>query len=98
YSAHQLELDLSPTERQRLMDAYLRLATFPDVRPGLEALKALGLRLAILSNGSPSMLAGAVSQAGIDDLLDIVIRVDEVKTVKPSPEVYRLVESRLNIP
>jgi len=98
YSAHQLELDLSPTERQRLMNAYLRLATFPDVRPGLEALKALGLRLAILSNGSPNMLAGAVSHAGIADLLDLVISVDEIKTFKPSPEVYRLVESRLNIP
>ncbi len=38
------------------MDAYLQLTVFPDVKPGLEALKRPGLRLAILSNGEPKML------------------------------------------
>jgi 2-haloacid dehalogenase len=98
HAAHQLGLDLSTTQRQRLMGAYLTLATFPDVRPGLESLKALGLRLAILSNGSPNMLVAAVSHAGIADLVDLVLSVDEIKTFKPSPEVYRLVESRLKMP
>ena len=57
YAANSLHLDLSgPTHRQ-LMDAYLTLAAFPDVAPGLETLKRLGLRLAILSNGAPHMAA-----------------------------------------
>jgi phosphoglycolate phosphatase-like HAD superfamily hydrolase len=38
------------------MDAYLMLTVFPDVKPGLEALKKPGLRLAILSNGEPKMI------------------------------------------
>jgi 2-haloacid dehalogenase len=98
YSAHHLGLDLTAVRRRQLMDGYLTLAAFADVRPGLEALKALDQRLAILSNGSPNMLRGAVGHAGFADLFDLVISVDDIKTFKPSPEVYRLIESRLKIP
>ena len=42
YAANSLHLDLSgPTHRQ-LMDAYLTLAAFPDVAPGLDALNGSG--------------------------------------------------------
>jgi 2-haloacid dehalogenase len=97
YAAHRLTLDLTPDRRARLMTAYLTLAAFPDARPGLQALKELGVRLAILSNGSPKMLAAAVESAGMSDLLDAVISVDEVKTFKPSPRVYGLIEQHLNL-
>src|SRR6266852_3147723 len=59
YSAHALKLDLTADKRTRLMDAYLTLAAFPDVKPGLQQLKAMGLRLAVLSNGEPKMLQAA---------------------------------------
>jgi len=39
YGASSLGLELTPARRQRLMDSYLSLAAFPDVRPGLEALE-----------------------------------------------------------
>jgi 2-haloacid dehalogenase len=97
YSADSLKLDLSPEKRSRLMAAYLTLAAFPDVKPGLEQLRALGIRLAILSNGAPAMLAAAVTSAGIAHLLDAVISVDEVKTFKPSPRVYALIEPTVNV-
>ena len=97
YSAHSLKLDLTPAKRTRLMDAYLTLAAFPDVKVGLEQLKAIGVRLAILSNGEPKMLASATRSAGIASLLDAVISVDEIKTFKPSPRVYALVEPHLKV-
>ena len=97
YAAHSLTLDLTADKRGRLMDAYLTLAAFPDVRPGLQQLKARGLRLAVLSNGEPKMLQSAAKSAGIADLLDAIISVDEVKVFKPSPRVYELASSRLNI-
>jgi 2-haloacid dehalogenase len=95
YSAQSLKLDLTADKRARLMDAYLSLAAFPDVRPGLEQLRSLGLRLAILSNGEPKMLRSAATSAGIADLLDAIISVDEIKVFKPSPRVYELAASRL---
>lgn len=95
HAAKSLKLDLTPAKRQQLMDAYLHLTAFPDVRPGLAALKSLGLRLAILSNGEPRMLEAAAKSAGIAALLDAIISVDEVKVFKPSPSVYKLASTRM---
>ena len=96
-AAAGLGLDLTPQRRNRLMDAYLTLAAFPDVRPGLEALKARGVKLAILSNGEPRMLEAAARSAGIDALLDTIISVEEVKIFKVSPRVYNLGPERLGV-
>ena len=97
FASKSLKLDLTADKRKQLMDAYLRLAAFPDVRPGLEALKKQGLRLAILSNGEPKMLAAAVKSAGIPALLDTIISADEIKTFKPSARVYALASQRLKV-
>jgi 2-haloacid dehalogenase len=79
------------------MNAYLGLTAFPDVKPGLEALKRKGLRLSILSNGEPTMLQAVAQSAGITGLLDAIISVEEVKTFKPAPQVYKLVATRLQV-
>ena len=96
FSANCLSLNLSTEKRERLLKAYLSLAAFPDVKPGLEALRMSGLRLAILSNGSPHMLTAAVESAGIAGLLDAVISVDEVKVFKPSRCAYELATTHLH--
>ena len=50
-----------------LLDAYFKLDAFPDARTALKALKAKGRKTGILSNGSPSMLKGAVEAAAIGE-------------------------------
>lgn len=97
YASKSLKLDLTPEKRKRLMEAYLSLTAFPDVKPGLEALKKQGLRLAILSNGEPRMLEAAAKSAGIDSLLDTIISVEEVKIFKVSPRVYNLGPGRMKV-
>jgi 2-haloacid dehalogenase len=97
YAARSLKLDLTSERRTRLMEAYLSLTAFPDVQPGLEALKQCDLRLAILSNGEPRMLEAAARSAGVFDLLDRIISVEEVEIFKPSPRVYSLGPERLNV-
>lgn len=77
--------------RDALLGAYLKLDAYPDARTLLAALKARGERTAILTNGSPAMIASAVGAAGLDDLLHAVLSVDTVKMFKPRPEVYTLV-------
>jgi len=98
YAARALRLDMTADARVRLMDAYMTLAAFPDVKPGLEELKRMGLRLAVLSNGEPAMLQSAARSAGIAGLLDVMISVDEVKVFKPSPRVYDLASAHLGTP
>lgn len=85
-----------PLLRGRLMEAYLTLAPFADARDTLAALKAAGVRTAILSNGSPSMLTAAVDGAGLATLLDAVLSVDAVRVYKPHPSVYRLACERFS--
>ena len=97
FASKNLQLDLTADKKKQLMDAYLSLAAFPDVKPGLEALKAQGVKLAILSNGEPKMLEAAAKSAGIRDLLDEVISVEEVKIFKVSPRVYWLATERMKV-
>ncbi len=60
----------------------------------LAELKAAGFATAILSNGSPDMLDGAVSSARIGDYLDAVLSVEEVGVFKPDSRVYEMVNAR----
>src|SRR3990170_3904312 len=67
-----------PALRDRLMALYLRLEVYPEVKDTLARLRSGGMKLAILSNGAPGMLAAAANNSGIADLLDAVISVEEV--------------------
>ena len=89
---------VDPSLRPKLMDAYRELGVFPDAREALTALKAKGHPTAILSNGSPDMLAAAVEAAGIGPLLDHVLSVDAIGVYKPRREVYALATKALALP
>ncbi|MEM6438687.1 MAG: haloacid dehalogenase type II [Pseudomonadota bacterium] len=78
-------------DRQALLGLYWKLEAYPEVPAMLRALKAAGRQTAILSNGSPAMLKGAVDSAGIGELLDDVLSVQSVGVFKPAPQVYDLV-------
>ncbi|MBI1330962.1 MAG: haloacid dehalogenase type II [Alphaproteobacteria bacterium] len=83
--------------RSRLMNFYLTLDTFAEVPEMLRQLKTIGLKTAILSNGSPAMLEAAVKNAGIGPLLDEILSVEAVGVYKPHRAVYRLAVDRLNV-
>jgi len=86
----------NPALRAQLMNLYMVLSAYPEVPDTLKQLKAAGMKLAILSNGSPTMLAAAAGSAGIAELLDAVLSVEEVKIYKPHPAVYGLACKRFN--
>ena len=83
--------------RERLMALYLELDTFAEVPNMLRNLRDAGYRIAILSNGSPSMLRAIVENSGTSVYFDAVLSVEEVQAFKPHPSVYRLPEQRLGI-
>jgi 2-haloacid dehalogenase len=63
----------------------------------MTALRQRGKRLAILSNGSPSMLDSVVRHAGLDKMFEHVLSVEEVGIYKPSRRVYRLAMQKFHI-
>jgi 2-haloacid dehalogenase len=87
-----------PALRERLMQLYRTLDCFPEVPEVLRRLKSEGYATAILSNGSPSMLADAVAKAGIGGFLDHVISVEDAGVFKTHPATYRLALDRLGVP
>ncbi|MDB0052396.1 haloacid dehalogenase type II [Ascidiaceihabitans sp.] len=80
--------------RERLLALYWELQAYPEVPEMLQTLKTAGLNTAILSNGSPDMLDGAVQSAGIETLLDDNLSVQSVGIFKPDSRVYDLVGQR----
>ena len=84
-----------PTICDPLMAKYLELDLYPEA---IHALDALGsYRLAILSNGSPTMLDRLVQASGVAGRFDAVISVDRAKSFKPDPACYALVETALGV-
>jgi 2-haloacid dehalogenase len=84
--------------RETLMNLYREIEPFPEVPGVLAALKQRGLRLAILSNGSPDMLAAAARHSGLDALLEASLSVDSVGIYKPDRRVYQLACDRFGVP
>jgi 2-haloacid dehalogenase len=93
YACASLDLPLDEKRSNALMDEYLMLAIYPDVRDFLKSSKIE--KRAILSNGSPDMLDPLVKQSGLH--FDAVLSVDELKIFKPAPEVYELAVRRLGV-
>jgi 2-haloacid dehalogenase len=79
-----------PALAAQLMEAYRELPAYPEVAEVLGAIRQKGIGVAILSNGTPNMLADAVAAAGIEPLVDEILSVESVGIFKPDPRVYRL--------
>lgn len=89
-------LNLSdPALRAQLLSLYDELPTFPEVRDVLTNLQSTGYRLAILSNGTPRMLASLTAAAGLEALIPDLLSVETVRVYKPDFKVYAMVEPAL---
>ncbi len=84
--AHDVD---DPALRGDLVAAYRSLHCYAEVPGVLQALADAGMRLAILSNGSPEMLGAAVRSAGLEAVFDAVLSVDALAVYKPDPRVYQ---------
>lgn len=97
-AARTLKLDLDGATEQRLMNQYACLSAFPENLDALKELKALGIPLAILSNGTPQMLDIAVKSAGMSGLFEHLLSVDGVRKYKTAPEAYQLGPEAFGVP
>ena len=88
-----MKLPLEANTRTQLMQAYLSLKPFPEVKQTLSVLSEIPK--AILSNGNPKMLEDVVKNAGLEGAFSHLISVDEVKIYKPSPAAYELAVKKM---
>lgn len=88
YAMQVLDVSLSTEQQRFLLAQYQLLKTYVDVVPGIESLRAQGHRCVAFSNGPAVKVKELLSNAGVLELLDDVVSVDEISRYKPDPAVY----------
>ena len=79
---------IEPLMKNELLDLYKILSTFPEVKEVLQNLKKKDYKLAILSNGTPSLLNELVKSNNLDNIFNDIFSIEEVKVYKPNSKVY----------
>ena len=82
------KIDLSM--KNELLNLYKVLSTFSEVKGVLNELKKKNYKLAILSNGTPSLLNELVKSNNLDNIFNDIFSIEEVKVYKPHPKVYNI--------
>ena len=79
---------IDKSTRKELLNLYKELSAFPEVKKVLEELKKKQFKLAILSNGTPSLLKHLVKSSNLENVFDDILSIEEVKIYKPDSKVY----------
>ncbi len=89
--------DIDPSMRDELLNLYKVLSPFKEVPDALKTLKEKKFKLAILSNGTPSLLDELVKSNHLDNLFDDIFSIEQVGVYKPSSRVYDMPVKKYNI-
>ena len=81
---------IDPSMKNELLDLYKILSTFPEVKEVLRNLKKKDYKLAILSNGTPTLLNELVTSNNLDNIFDDIFSIEEAGIYKPDSKVYDL--------
>jgi 2-haloacid dehalogenase len=82
--------------RARLMQLALNIDSFPDARAAMENLRSLGLKVAVFSNATLTMLISALKHTAFDRLADAAVPADPT-AFKPAAAAYALLCSKLRL-
>ena len=76
--------------KSELLNLYKVLSPYPEVKEVLKKLKVKEYKLAILSNGTPTLLSKLVKSSNLENIFDDLFSVEEVRIYKPDSKVYDL--------
>ena len=79
---------IDPKMKNELLNLYTTLSSYKEVPETLKILKEKKFKLAILSNGTPSLLSQLIKSNNLDNLFDDLFSIENVKIYKPDPKVY----------
>ena len=89
--------NIDPSMRNELLNLYKILSPYKEVPDTLKALREKKFKLAILSNGTPSLLDELVKSNQLDNLFDDIFSIEQVGIYKPSSRVYDMPIKKYNI-
>ena len=79
---------IDPKMKNELLNLYTTLSSYKEVPETLKILKEKKFKLAILSNGTPSLLNQLIKSNNLDNLFDDLFSIEDVKIYKPDSKVY----------
>jgi 2-haloacid dehalogenase len=97
FAARSNRIVLSASDREELVSMFDTLDVWPDVAPGIAALRKIGLKTAILSNMTTTMLHGGLAAGKLSGAFDAVLSTDSIRTYKPAPATYALAIEALRL-
>ena len=89
--------EIDSSMRNELLNLYKILSPFKEVPEVLISLKNKNLKLAILSNGTPSLLDELVKSNNLENIFDDIFSIEEVGVYKPDSKVYDIPIKKYNI-
>ena len=89
--------NIDPSMKNELLNLYKILSPYKEVPETLKTLKEKKFKLAILSNGTPSLLDQLVKSNHLDNLFDDIFSIEQVGIYKPSSRVYDMPIKKYNI-
>ena len=89
--------NINKSMRSELLNLYKTLNTFPEVKDVLNKLKERNYKLAILSNGTPSLLNELVKSNNIENIFDDIFSIEDVGIYKPDSRVYHIPTKKYQI-
>lgn len=90
YAVEALQVPVTAAQKQRWLQIYHQLPTWPEVPAVLQRCRKLGIRLAFLSNLTEAMLADCLDRAGLREAFEFLLSTDRVQAYKPSPRAYEM--------
>ncbi len=96
-SAETLNKKITGKQAEKALSKIKELKAHPDVKKGLKLLKAQGFRLATLTNSPNETQAAQLKSAGLKDMFELTLSVDEIKKYKPATETYHWAATQLGV-
>lgn len=89
-AAAECGIELSQSTIEAIMNAYKAINIWPDVKPALEQMKGMGLRLCFLTNMTEEMIKQGLNNSQTNEYFSHIISTDKIQTYKPSPAAYQM--------
>ncbi len=83
--------------RPRVLELIRASSLLPGVLETLDQAKTMGLRVGLASSSGNEWIYGWLKHYALEDRFEVVKTKDDVKTVKPDPELYLAAAKALNL-
>lgn len=89
---------IAQSQAEAVLAGFSQMPAHADARPAFARLKQAGVAVGLLSNGSKAVLSKLVERAGLGDVIDHVMSIDDVKAWKPRAVVYQHAAKTFGVP